>query len=137
MKGLCIPLEAEGFLSAETGAPAHFPHAGIERLFSGMPERRVTEIMGEGGRFRQFRSQAVMQQGLLDEQIVRDCAGNLRDFDAVCQPCAIEIRLADAEDLRFPLEPPECRAVQNPVPVSFSRMTMVLGGSWNFLISTL
>jgi hypothetical protein len=116
---------------------AHLPHAGIQRLFPGMPKRRVAEIMGEGGRFRKLRDQAVIEQRLFDKQIVRDCAGNLGDLDAVRQSRAIKICLPDAEDLRLPLQPSERRAVQDSVPVSFGRMTMVLAGRLALRVSTL
>jgi hypothetical protein len=68
---------------------------------------------------------------------MRDRTGNLRDFDAVCQPCTVEVRLPDAENLRFPLKPSERCAMQDAVSISFRRMPMVLGRNRILSVSSL
>ena len=92
--------------------------------------------MRQCGGLSQFRNKAVMQQRLFEKQIVGDRAGDLRRFDAVSQSRSIEIRLTDAENLRLSLQPPECRAMQNAVPVSLGRMPVIFGRHRVFEIST-
>jgi len=55
----------------------------------------------------------------------------------VRQPRSIEIRLADAKNLRFSLQPTKSRTVQNAIPVSLGCMPMIFGRRRLFEISTL
>jgi hypothetical protein len=92
-----------------------------------VPEGRVPEIVRERHSFGQFRSQARFQPGLLYEAVVRNRTGELSGFYAVSQTSAIEISLADAEDLGFPLEPAKGRAVQDAITIPLRSVTMIFG----------
>jgi hypothetical protein len=137
VEGLRIPLKPEDVLPPDPSLMAYFAHAGIQCLFSGMAKRRMAKIVSQSSGFRKFRGETAAQLWLFDKQIVRNCAGDLRHFDTVGQPCAIKVRLPDTEDLRFPLQPAESRAVQNAVPVSFSSVPVIFGRSRAFLIPAL
>jgi hypothetical protein len=97
----------------------------------------VAQIVRQRRSLGKLRHKTVVQERLLEKQIVRDRAGNLRRFDAVSQARSIEVRLSYAKDLRFPLKPPERGAVQNAIPVSLGRMPMVFRGNRILVISPL
>jgi hypothetical protein len=79
----------------------------------------------------------MIEKRLFHKQVMGDCPRNLRNFHAVRQAGAIEIRLPDTENLGFPLESAEGSAVQNPVPVSFRGVAVILGGNRALRVSTL
>ena len=67
-------------------------HAFVERVLAGVPERRVAEIVREADRFG---------QRFVELQCARDRAGDLRDFDRVREPRAVQIALVIDEHLRL------------------------------------
>ena len=69
-------------------------HQKIKRIFAGVSERRVAQIMGQGDSFGDVR---VQPQG------IRDGTRNLRHLDRMGQPCAIKIAFVFHKDLRFVL----------------------------------
>jgi hypothetical protein len=87
----------------------------------------MAQIVRECDSFCQFRGEAVAEERLFDEQIVRDGSGYLRRLDTVSQARAVKVRLPDAENLRLPLKSAECGAVKYAVTVSFGGMPMILG----------
>ena len=83
--------------------------AGIERAFPGVPERRMTEVMGQRQRLREILVQA---------KLARQCAGNLRYFERMGQPGAVMIALVEHEDLGFMLEAAEGGRMDHPVAIA-------------------
>lgn len=137
MKGLCIAFESENMFPRQMGMVTHFPHTPIQGLLSSMPERRMTQIVGESGGLGQLRDQASVKQRMLHYEVMGDRPGNLRSFDAVRQPRAIKIRLPDAENLRLPLQPPKSSTVQDAVPIPLSRVPMIFGRGRRFFVAAL
>ena len=84
-------------------------HAGIEGALSGVPERRMPDVMHQ-------------RQGLdeIDVQVERsgDGAGNLRDLHRVRQAGAKVVGVAAGEDLRLVLQPAESAGVNDAVTVA-------------------
>jgi len=66
-----------------------------------------------------------MKQWLFHKQVIGDCTRNLRNFNAVRQARAIEVRLPDPEYLSFPLQSAEGGTVKNTVPIPFRSMTVI------------
>jgi hypothetical protein len=97
----------------------------------------MSQIVGQSRSFRQFRREAMFEQRLLNEQIVGDCTGNLRRLNAVGKTRAIEIGLANTENLGFPLQPAKRSTMQDTIPVSFRRMPVILRGGRHIFVSPL
>jgi hypothetical protein len=97
----------------------------------------MAQIVSKRSSLGELRGKAAPKQRLIDQQIVSDCPGDLRSFDTVGQARTIEIRLADAENLRFSLQPAKRSAMQDSVAISLCRVSMILGGSRIFVVSTL
>jgi hypothetical protein len=72
-----------------------------------MPKGRMSQVVRQSGSFGQFRHKATLKERILEQLILCNGPGNLGDFDAVSKARAVKIRLADAENLRFPLQPAE------------------------------
>ena len=115
----------------------HFLHASVECLFSRMAEGRMAEIVGERRSLRQLGCQAALEQRLLDQKVLGDRPGYLRNFYAVSQSRTIKIRLPDSKNLGFPLESAKSSAMQNTVPIPFGGMAMIFGRSRILLVSPL
>src|SRR5439155_1905741 len=84
-------------------------HHGIELGFAGMPERRMTDIMGQRQSFRQILAQT---------QDRRDGAGDLRNLKGVRKTIAEVIGQAGSEDLSLILQTPECSRVDYAVAIA-------------------
>ena len=84
-------------------------HHLLQRVLAGMAERRMSEVVGEGERFRQI---------LVETQRPTDRARDLRDLEAVRQPGAEEVALVVDEHLRLVLQPTEGRGVDDPVAIA-------------------
>ena len=82
---------------------------GVQRALPGMAERRVPEIVGE----RQSLGQI-----LIHAERARHGPGDLRDLEAVGQPCSVVIALVIDEDLGLVGEPAEGRRMQDAVAVA-------------------
>jgi hypothetical protein len=89
--------------------PASIRHQFIERLFAGMAERRMAEIMNQCHALGQI---------LVQLESPGQRPGDLRHFDGVGQPGAVVVALMGNEDLGLVLEPPERRGVDDAVPVT-------------------
>ena len=83
--------------------------AGVQRTFSRMPERRMSEIVAERDRFNEV---------FVETQRFSDRTGDLRDFKRMDEARAVMIPLRRQEDLCFILQSPEGFAVDDPVTVS-------------------
>ena len=90
----------------EAAAPLH---QRVQRHLAHMPERRVPEVVGQRHRLGQI---------LVERQVTRRRARDLRDLQRVRQPRAVVVPLVRDEDLRLVLEPPERRRVQDAVAVA-------------------
>ena len=102
---------------------AEILHAGIERVLSGVAERRVAQIVSEAYRFRQH---------LVESECACNRPANLRNFQGVRQPRAIKVTLVIHEYLCLVHEPAERRRMNNPVPVSLKLPAI---RSFRFIIS--
>ena len=86
-------------------------HAGQRRL-AGMPEGRVTEVMGQADRFDQV---------LVGRQRPGDRAADLGHFQRVRQAGAVVVSFGGDEDLRLVLEAAEGGRVQDAIAVALER----------------
>ena len=113
MESLGIPFEPEDLFSCKPGSTANFPHAGIQRLLASMPEWGMDQVVRQRRSLSQFRGKTTMKCRIFKQQILGNGSGDLRNFHAVSQPCAVKIRLSDSENLRLPLKPPKGRTMQD------------------------
>ena len=94
---------------------AEFGHHLVERFLAGMAERRVAEIVGQSQRLGQI---------LVEPQVARDAACDLRDFEAVRQPRPVMIAFVIDEDLGLVLQATKGRRMDDPVAVALEHRTM-------------
>ena len=87
-------------------------HPGVQRVLAGVAEGRVAEVVRQRQRFGKV---------LVQPQLAGDGAGDLRHFQAVGQPRAVEIAHVVDEDLGLVLQLAERRAVDHPVAVALPR----------------
>ena len=87
-------------------------HERVERVFTHVPERRVSEIVRQRDRFREIRVEAERE---------RSAARHLRHFEGVGHPTPVVVALVCREYLGLVLEPTECRAVDHAIPVPLER----------------
>jgi len=104
------------------GIPFESPvgfHEAVQGAFSGVAERRVTEVVGEAGRFDEVAVDEVVrgEEGAGAFEFGADAAADLGDLDGVGQSRAVEVVFAGEEDLSFALEPAEGRGVDDAVAV--------------------
>ena len=83
--------------------------AGVERVFAGMPERRVAEIMAERDSFGEV---------VVEPQCAGERARDLRHLDGVGEPGAEMIALVIDENLGLVGEAAERGRVDDPVAVA-------------------
>lgn len=84
-------------------------HACIQRVLPGMAERRMAEIVRERDRFDEILVQA---------QVARDRARDLRDFEAVRKTGAEQVAFVIDEDLRLVFEPAKRGRMDDAVAVA-------------------
>ena len=80
--------------------PAERLHRQVERVLSGVAERRVAEVVGQRQRLGQV---------LVQPQFSGDRAGDLRHLDRMGQPRAVEVALVVDEHLGLVLQLAERR----------------------------
>jgi hypothetical protein len=73
-------------------------HAIVQRILSGVPEGRVTQVVREADRFG---------ESFVQLQRTRDGARDLRDLDGVRQARPVEVALVIDEHLRLVNQAPE------------------------------
>ena len=95
--------------------PLHLP---VQFFFTGMRERRVTDVVCERQSFSQILVQA--ERG-------RDRASDLGDFDRVGEAVAKMVVEAGREDLRLVLQAPECARVDDAVAVTLELVAIGMG----------
>src|SRR5882762_271934 len=83
-------------------------HQFVELAFSGVPERRVPDVMNQSQRFGQIG---------IESQRPRYRAGNLRHLQRMCEAIAKVIGIPRRENLRFCFEAPERPRVNHTVAV--------------------
>jgi hypothetical protein len=88
---------------------AEAAHHGIELGFAGMPERGMTDVVGQGQGFRQILAQA---------QDRSDRPGDLRYLDGVGEAIAEVIGKPGGEDLGLVFQPAERPGVNYAVAVA-------------------
>ena len=93
-------------------------HPLVKRILAGVTERRVAEIVRECDAFRQ-----VFVQG----ECPCDAAADLSDFHRVREARAVVIPSAGEKDLCLSLQSPECRGMQNSVPITLEREPRFIG----------
>ena len=89
--------------------PAVGDHQRFHRVFAGMAEGRMAQVMGQGHGLGQIGVQV---------QHAGDGARDLRHFDRMGQAGAVIIALMFHEDLRLVLQAAEGRGMDDPVPVA-------------------
>ena len=80
-----------------------------QRIFTGMTERRMAEIV------RQAQS---LGQVFVEAERAGHRPADLRDFEAVCQADAIMVAVRGNEHLRLMAEATECDRLDQPVAVT-------------------
>ena len=73
-------------------------HGILQRPFSGMAERRVSEVVRQSNGFAEF---------FIEAKAFAQCAGYLRHFNAVGEAGAVVAPLMVGKDLGFAVKPPE------------------------------
>ncbi len=86
--------------------PRHLP---VQRLLSGVRERRVPNIVRQSQRLGQV---------LVQFQCMSQRARNLRHFDGMGKPVAKMIRKSRREYLRLGLQTPESTGVDYPIAIA-------------------
>src|SRR5262252_103809 len=84
-------------------------HERVDHSFTGMAERRVTEVVTKRNRFGQL---------LVQPEHLGDCARDLRHLQRVRQTGAIVIAGGREEYLRLVFEAAKCLAVNDPVAIA-------------------
>ena len=84
-------------------------HGAVQRPLPRVPERRMTEIVGKRDGFGEI---------LIEAQLARHGAGDLRHLQRVGQARAIVVALVEDEHLRLVGEPPEGGRMQHPVAIA-------------------
>ena len=87
-------------------------HTRCHRLFSGMTEGCVTEVVRQRDRFRQI---------FIESECSRDVAADLRDFQRVRNARSVVIAVPADEHLRLVLQPPKRLRVQDAVSIALER----------------
>jgi hypothetical protein len=90
--------------------PAIWCHKAVENLFSRMPERCMSEIMGQGQGFNQV---------FIEPQTPGYATTNLCNFERMGQAGAVVISFMIDKDLGFVFEAPEGGTMDNPVAITF------------------
>ena len=88
---------------------AEFAHALVQRILAGMSERRMAEIVCQADRLRQHLVQA---------ERAGDGAGDLRHFQRMREPGAVQVALVIDEHLGLVDQPAERRGVDDAVAVA-------------------
>ena len=108
-QGMQIVVEKESVL----------PHGGVERLFSGVAEGRMSDVVHQGKSLHQIHVQA---------KLGCDGAGDLRYFDGMGQAIAEMVGETAGENLGLGLEPAKGAGVNDAVPVALEIVAIgVLG----------
>ena len=94
--------------------PAVILHQGSKRLFAGVTERRMSEVMRERNGFR--------QRGV-HTQTVRKAPGNVGHLKRMRHPRTKVVTDSRREDLRLAFEAPEPHAFDDSVTVEIKRRT--------------
>ena len=92
--------------------PAVLLHALVQRVLSGVAERRVPEVVRQGDR---------LDEVFVDAELPGDRATDLRDLERVRQARAEEIAFVIDEDLGLVLEPAERAGVDHAIAVPLER----------------
>ena len=86
--------------------------AGIERALAGMAERRMAEIM---------RQRQRLGEVLVEPELARQRAGDLRHLQRVGQPGAVMVAFVEHEHLRLVLQAAERGGMDHPVAIAPER----------------
>ena len=81
----------------------------VERVFAGMPERRVADVVPERQRLDEI---------LVERQRPRERAGDARDLERVGEAAAVVVAMVAGEDLRLVGQPAERGRMDDPVAVA-------------------
>ena len=84
-------------------------HAVVQRILAGVAERRVAEVVRKADRFG---------QRFVELQRPRDGAGDLRDFDRVREPRAVQVAFVIDEHLRLVDQAPERGGMDDAIAVA-------------------
>lgn len=100
----------------------------VEDRFAGVAERRVAEIVSEGGSVSDLggETEVLRQLVLIRSQSLCQAASHLGDLQGVREAVVKAVTLGRGDDLRDPCEATEGRGVQDPVSVALKRGTVVL-----------
>ena len=91
---------------------AMIPQASVERALPGMAERRMAEIV---------RQRQGLGEVLVEPELARDGAGDLRHFQRMGQPGAVVVAFVKHEDLGLVLQPAKRRRMDHPIAVAAKR----------------
>src|SRR5690606_22925701 len=84
-------------------------HRAVERILTGMAERRVAQVVRQG---------QCLGQVLIEPEPAGNAARDLRHLEAVRQPCAVVVALMVDEHLRLVLQAAEGRRMEDPVTIA-------------------
>ena len=88
---------------------AVIPHARVQGILPGVPERRVPQVVGKTDR---------LDQSFVQLQRDRNGTGYLRDLERMRQASTVQIAFMVDEHLGLVNEPAECRRVNDAVTVA-------------------
>jgi hypothetical protein len=88
---------------------------------TGVPERRVTEIVAKPDR---------LDQVLVEQQRPADGAGDLSDLESVGEAGPVVVGGGSDKDLSLVHQPPKALGVKNPIAVALERGSQVAHGFW-------
>src|SRR5688572_17916414 len=117
IQAAAVVLEGVHDAQALLVVPEPARHERIEDPFTGVAERRVTEIVAQCDRLGELFVQL---------QHLGDRPRNLRDLEAVREARAVVVTRRRKEDLRLVLQPPERLAVNDSIPVVLKRRAHVV-----------
>lgn len=89
--------------------PARIVQRRVERIFAGMAEWRVTEVMGKTQRFGEI---------LVEAERPSHGPPDLRDLEAVREADAVMVAVGSDEHLRLVSQPPERHGMDQPVAIA-------------------
>ncbi len=104
--------DSQRLLVVAEAPPESLGHRRVERVLTGVPERRVPHVMPEADRLRQI---------LVQPQRPCDDARDRRRLERVGHPRAVVVALGVDEDLRLPLQSAKRLRVDDAVAVALER----------------
>lgn len=101
-----------------------------------MAEGRMAEVVGKRNRADSTNVRQIVCPMSIEvlAELPYDCFGDLRHFERMCKPRAIEIAVSEIQDLSFSLQPSKGSRVHHPCIIDVSVVPCILGLRFPFLL---